>query len=117
MDSSTSRHASFNKGLLALLFTGIVGAPIMWLSALQTGYTLSYQACDERNTSWVGIPTFATVGIVAVITIACWFGHRRAANDRLPMPMLGQVAVSLASLMVIVLIASALAPVMLKPCD
>ena len=117
MDSSTSRHGSFNKGLLALLFAGIAGAPILWLSALQAGYTLSYQACDERNTNWVGVPTFATAGIIAVITIACWIGHRRAANDRLPMPMLGQLAVGLAALMVIVMIASSLAPVMLYPCD
>lgn len=117
MHSSTSRHASYNKGLLALLFTGIAGAPIIWLAALQTGYTLSYQACDERNTSWVGVPTFTTVGIVAIITVACWLGHRRAASDRLPMPFLGQLAVGLAALMVIVMIASSLAPVMLYPCD
>ena len=117
MDSSTSRHASFNKGLLALLFTGIAGAPILWLTALQTGYSLAYQACDERSTTWVGAPTFAITGVIAVIAIASWLGHRRAANDRLPIPFLGQLAVGLAVLMVVVMIASSLAPVMLKPCD
>ncbi len=117
MDSSTSRHASFNKRLLALLFTGIVGAPVLWLAALQAGYTLAYQACDERSTSWVGVPTFTVAGLIAVIAIACSTGHRRAANDRMPMPFLGELAVGLAGLMVIVMIASALAPVMLQPCD
>ena len=117
MHSSTSRHGSFNKGLLALLFTGIAGAPILWLTALQTGYTLAYQACDERSTTWVAAPTFAIAGIIAVIAIACWLGHRRAANDKTPLPFLGELAVGLAVLMVIVMIASSLAPVMLQPCD
>ena len=117
MPSSTSRHASFSKGLLALLFTGIVGAPIMWLTALQTGYTLAYQACDERSTSWVGAPTFTITGVVAIIAIASWLGHRRAASDRLPLPLLGELALGIAVLMVIVMIASSLAPLMLQACD
>ena len=117
MPSSTSRHASFNHGLLAVLFLGIVGAPVLWLSALQTGYTLAYQACDERSTSWVGVPTFAVLGVIAVIAIVSWLAHRRAQGDRKPMPLLGEMAIGLASLMVIVMIASALAPVMLQPCD
>ena len=117
MESSTSRHASFNRALLAVLFTGIVGAPLLWLTALQTGYTLSYQACDERSTSWVSVPTFASVAVVAGITVACWLAHRRAVSDRLPVPLLGDLAIGIAALMVIVLVASAIAPVMLLPCD
>ena len=117
MRSSISRHASFSRGLLALLFTGIVGAPILWLTALQTGYTLAYQACDERSTRWVGVPTFAALAIIALIAAVSWRAHRRAQRDRLPMPLLGELAVGLAALMVIVMIASALAPVMLQPCD
>jgi hypothetical protein len=103
--------------LLALLFTGIVGAPVVWLAALQAGYTLAYQACDARSTSWVSVPTFATLGVVALIAAACWVGYRRAQRDRLPMPFLGELAVGLAALMVIVMIASAIAPIMLQPCD
>lgn len=117
MRSSTSPHASFSRGLLALLFTGIAGAPILWLMALQTGYTLAYQACDARSTRWVGVPTFAALGIVAGVALTCWFAHRRARRERLPMPLLGEMAVGIAVLMVIVMVASALAPVMLRPCD
>ena len=117
MRSSTSRHASFNRGLLALLFTGIVGAPILWLTALQTGYTLAYQACDARSTSWVGVPAFAALGVVAGVALTCWFAQRRAERERLPVPLLGAMAVGIAVLMVIVMAASVLAPVMLRPCD
>jgi hypothetical protein len=117
MPSSTSRHASFDRWLLAALFTGIIGAPVVWLAALQTGYTLAYQACDERSTSWVSVPTFAAVALTTVIAAASWAAHQRARRDRVPMPLLGEVAVGVAVLMVIVLIASAIAPVMLYPCD
>jgi hypothetical protein len=117
MRSSTSPHGSFNHGLIALLFTGVVGAPLIWLAALQTGYTLAYQACDERSKSWVLVPTVGAIAIVAVITLVCTSAYRRARGDRLPMPLLGWMAVAMASLMVIVLIASAIAPIMLQPCD
>jgi hypothetical protein len=117
MRSSTSHHASFDRRLLALLFTGIVGAPLLWLAALQTGYTLAYHACDARTTSWVGVPTFIMLGIVTTVAVTSWFAHRRAQRDRVPLPLLGEVAVGVGALMVIVMVASALAPVMLRPCD
>lgn len=117
MDSSTSRHASFDRGLLAVLFVGIAGAPLLWLAALQTGYTLAYQACDERSTSWVIVPTFATLAIVAIIALISLRAARRARRDRLPMPLMGWLALGMSSLMLIALIASSIAPVILHACD
>src|SRR5689334_9181810 len=112
MASSTSRHVSYSRGRLALLFTGIVGAPILWLAALQAGYTLSYQACDERSTRWVSVPTFAAFALAAAIAAVCAIVQRRAAADQLPMPLLAGLAVGVAVLMVVVLAASAIAPLM-----
>lgn len=117
MPSSTSRHASFNPWLLALLFAGIAGAPVLWLTALQTGYVLAYQACDTRSKSWVTVPTFAAIALLAGLSLVAWLAHRRAASDRLPLPALGWVSVGIAVLMVIVMIASAIAPVVLQACD
>jgi hypothetical protein len=100
-----------------MVFAGIIGAPVLWLAALQTGYTLSYQACDARSTSWVAVPTFSALAIVAGVAIVCAMAQQRARRDRRPLPLLGAIALGLAVLMTIVLIASALAPVMLHPCD
>lgn len=117
MRSSTSHHASFDRGLLALLFTGIVGAPLVWLTAMQAGYVLAYQACDERSTTWVVVPTLVSLAIVIVIAVACLRAHRRAREQRLPMPLLGWMSAAVAALMTIVMIASSIAPIMLNPCD
>lgn len=117
MVSSTSHHGSFDRRLLALLFTGIIGAPLVWLIAIQTGYTNAYQACDERSNSWVTIPTFTALAIVVAIAVACALAYRRARADRLPMPLLGWMALAMSALMTIVLIASSIAPIMLHPCD
>lgn len=117
MDSSTSRHGSFDRGLLALLFLGIAGAPLVWLATIQAGYTLAYQACDERSTAWVAIPTFTALALVALITLLCARAYRRASRERLPMPLMGWLAVGLSVLMTIALTASAIAPVVLYPCD
>jgi hypothetical protein len=117
MSSSTSRHGSFDPGLLTILFAGIVGAPLLWLTALQSGYVLAYQACDDRSTSWVIVPTFAFVVIVGVVAALSARGHRRAEGARTPMPFLGWVAVGTAGLMLVVMVATAITPLFMHPCD
>ena len=117
MPSSTSHHGSFDRGLLVLLFVGIVGAPLVWLTSIQAGYVLAYQACDQRSTAWVVVPTIASLGIVIGIAAACASAHRRAREQRLPMPLLGWMGAAIASLMIIVMIASSIAPIMLHSCD
>jgi cytochrome bd-type quinol oxidase subunit 2 len=117
MDSSTSRHGSFDRGLLAVVFTGIVATPLLWLATLQTGYVLAYQSCDSRSRTWVTTPVLAGLVVVAVIAVAAVGAHRRARKKRLPMPLLGWMAVSMSMLMVLVLAASTIAPFVLHPCD
>ncbi|MBY0497283.1 MAG: hypothetical protein K2Y23_24010 [Cyanobacteria bacterium] len=117
MSSSTSPHASFDPWLLAILFLGIIGAPLLWLIAEQTGYTLAYQACDARSTSWVIVPTVGVLAIVGLVTFVVFRGHRTASTGRLPLPLLGWLGVGMAVLMIVVMAASAIAPMMLSPCD
>lgn len=100
-----------------MLYAGIIGTPLLWLAAVQTGYVLAYQACDARSTAWVIVPTLAAIAMVTGLTLIAWRGHRRAQGGRLPLPILGVLAVGMASLMVIVMAASAIAPMMLNPCD
>jgi hypothetical protein len=117
MPSSTSRHASFDRWLLAVLYAGIIGTPLLWLMALQTGYVLAYQACDARSTLWVTAPTFGALALIAVLALIAARGRRRAEGGRLPLPLLGVLAVGMSVMMVIVMAASAIAPVVLHPCD
>ena len=117
MRSSTSDRASLNTRLLGWLLVGVLGAPILWLITEQTGYVLAYQACDDRSNSWVLVPTGAAILIVAGIALISARSHRRANEERIPMPFVGWLALGMASLMVVVLLASAIAPLILHPCD
>jgi hypothetical protein len=85
--------------------------------ALQTGYVLAYQACDDRSNSWVIVPTVAAIGLATVIAAVTIVAHRRAERERIPLPFVGWLATGMAWLMVLVLAASAIAPILLHPCD
>jgi hypothetical protein len=117
MPSSTSHHGSLNTRLLGWLLVGVIGAPALWLTALQTGYVLAYQACDDRSNSWVLVPTISAIAIAAVIALVSRRSQRRAREERMPLPFVGWLALGMASLTVIVLVASAIAPIILHPCD
>ena len=117
MHSSTSRHASFDHWLLAALYAGIIGTPLVWLMAIQTGYVLAYQACDARSTAWVIVPTVGAIAIVVALSLIALRAHRRAGGARLPLPLLGVIAIGISALMIVVMAASAIAPMALQPCD
>jgi predicted membrane-bound mannosyltransferase len=117
MRSSTSHRGSFDRRLLLLLFAGIAGAPLVWLTTMQTGYVLAYQTCDDRATSWVVVPTLTAIAILAALGVASIGVRRRAAAERQPMPLLGWLAVLMAATMIVVVAASAIGPLVLEPCD
>ena len=117
MPSSTSPRASFDRGLLVVLFAAITGAPLIWLTALQTGYVLAYQACDDRSRTWVVVPTMVALALVVGLAWLSMRSARRAAAERLPLPSLARVAIAMSVLMAVVLAASAIGPLMLHACD
>jgi hypothetical protein len=90
---------------------------MLWLIAEQVGYVLAYQACDDRSNSWVLVPTIAFVAIAALIALISARSHRRANEERIPLPFVGWIALGMASLMVLTLAASTIAPIILHPCD
>ena len=100
-----------------MAFAGLIGAPLIWLAALQTGYTLAYQACDSQSRYWVTVPTAIALVLTAGTVLIAFYGHRRAKQALPPQPLLAVLGIGLAVLMVIVLAASLIAPLMLKPCD
>ena len=100
-----------------MAFAGLIGAPLIWLAALQAGYVLAYQACDSQSRDWVTVPTLAAIAAAAGTLIVSLAATRRAKKTFEPQPLLAKLGVGLAGLMVIVLIASVIAPLMLRPCD
>ena len=117
MPSSTSHRASFDRGLLGWLFVGIAGAPLLWLLTMQTGYVLAYQACDDQSTTWVLVPTIGALVLMIGIVWLSVRSYRRAVLNRLPLPLLGQVAVAMSVLITLVLAASAIPSLILHACD
>jgi hypothetical protein len=100
-----------------MAFAGLIGAPFIWLTALQAGYTLAYQACDSQSRYWVTVPTaIALVSAAGTLGIA-FFATRRAGKSLEPQPFLAYLGFGLAGLMVVVLAASLIAPLVLRPCD
>lgn len=117
MPSSTSRHGWSDRRQRLLAFAGLLGAPLVWLAALQTGYVLAYQACDDRTTSWVIVPTAAAIGLAALITTIAIRAQRRATGQPEPQPLITRLGTGIALLMLIVLVASLIPTVILHPCD
>jgi hypothetical protein len=117
MRSSTSHHGLLNTRLFGTLMLGIVGAPLLWLITEETGYALAYQACDARSNSWVIVPTAAAIALAVVVGAITVGAQRRAERERIPLPFVGWLAIGMAWLMVLVLAASAIAPIILHPCD
>ncbi|HUQ89245.1 MAG TPA: hypothetical protein VM096_16920 [Vicinamibacterales bacterium] len=110
-------RGSHNLRLLAVFLAGLIGAPLIWLIVEETGYVLAYQACDDRSNSWVTVPTVAALVLALGLAAAALGGHRRSEREGMPMPFVGWLALGMTALMVIVLIATAIPPMILHPCD
>jgi hypothetical protein len=118
MDSSTWPRASSKRTRVAgLLIALVIIAPIVWLTMLEVGYVLAYQACADRTSAWIHKPNVA----FTVIAIACaaggWWLHGRWKNAPAPIGFLAGMALLVTGLIVIVVIASAIPPLILHPCD
>jgi hypothetical protein len=100
-----------------MAFTGLIGAPLIWLTTLQAGYVLAYQACDSQSRYWVTVPTAIALAATAGTLLISFFASRRARKLLEPQPLLAYLGLGLAAMMVIVLAASLIAPLLLRPCD
>ena len=117
MPSSTSRPGSFERRIRLIALLAIIGTPLLWLSAEQAGYVLAYQACDSESRSWVAIPTMAVTVVVAAMLAAIVLVERRSRGTNEPQPLLAWMGIGVAAMIVIVMLASTVAPLLLRPCD
>jgi hypothetical protein len=117
MRSSTSRPGSLNTRRLVVALVTLVGAPLIWLTALQSGYVLAYQACASRYMGWVMAPTLVAIALSLCVLAAGGLGLRGIRHERQPLAFLARLGFGMAGLMVVVLVTSAIAPAILQPCD
>lgn len=100
-----------------MAYAGLIGAPLIWLAALQTGYVLAYQACDSASRYWVTVPTAIALAAAAATLAVAFHGTRRAKASPEPQPFLAYIGFGMAAMIVLVMIASLIGPLVLRPCD
>ena len=117
MASSTSPHAFSDRRLTALVIGVLVAAPLLVLLLLQANYVLAYQACADRSNIWLNVPSVAALLASVIVVALAWAGSVRATDARAPLPTLAMIALLLAVLSLLLVIALALPPLVLHPCD
>jgi hypothetical protein len=116
MASSTLPPASSDRWRLIALWVAVIGGPLVALMLLQTNYVLAYPSCGERSdTMLMGVGGGAIV-LAAALTIAAWRGRRRA-DDPPARAFLGTLGVLMSLGFLIVVMAMAVPPLILHPCD
>jgi hypothetical protein len=132
MPSSTSRpgfrSAGERRQALAL-WTGTLAGPLVWLTLLQTNYTLSYVACETRQTWFLHLAI--AIGAFAVGAAGLWgwrAGHAASSGEISTAPVseatrqarIGWMAVLAAltsAFFIVVIIAMSIPVVVLKTCQ
>ena len=76
MPSSISPPTSSNRRRGAVLWAGVVGAPVLWLALLQTNYVLAYPACAERTNAWLHSVTAAAMALMVLVAIGAVYVWR-----------------------------------------
>jgi hypothetical protein len=129
MESSTSSHASFDRGRrVAALWAGLLAGPLVWAAQLQTNYVLSYVACEQRHTWMLHLSTALALLLIATAAFLAWRAapplgqdeHRasdvdRAAVLRARFMALGGLA--LCAWFALVVVATEIPALVLHPCS
>lgn len=72
MPSSTSRPATSSPRLLATLWLGVLGPPLIYLFDLQASYTLANRACNSGSHMLYALTTLVAALLVAGIGLVSW---------------------------------------------
>jgi len=107
------------RGLLAGVFTG----PIAWFVQLQANYALVPWACSRGHRSVLVLVTLVAAGVTVVGGMTAWKswpGPDRLTGEPQGIEgarLLSLLGVVLSASFVLVLIAFAVPPIVLRPCD
>jgi hypothetical protein len=116
MGSSTWRPASSDRRRLTVLWTAILGGPLTWLILLQTDYALAYPACADRSNVWLLVPAGIAIVAAVILAAASWRWYRRP-DDPPARALLGAVGVAMSVGFLVLILATAIPPLILHPCD
>jgi hypothetical protein len=119
------------------LTTLVLAGPLLWLTLLQVNYVLAYPTCAERSNAWI----YFASAIATVVTLSVLYAARSSWHKEPPELRAGEAslfeqrepdgrdpatasrfflalfAVLMAVLFMIVVIGTAVPPVILHPCD
>jgi hypothetical protein len=137
MQSSISPRASSNRRRGFVLWSAVIGPAVVWLMLLQTNYVLAYPTCAARSNAWLHLAS--AVGLALVLTLVAtaqvvWRmdrarldGGPEDADEQRDPPganpsiasrrFLSLVAVFMSVLFLVLVIGTALPPLVLHPCD
>jgi len=112
---------------LAALWTGVLAGPLVWAALLETNYTLSYVACEQRHSWMLYLSTGIAVLLIALAALTSWRAAPPMGDDAEPSIDPRETAVVRARFMVIgglalcawftlVILATAIPTVILHPC-
>ena len=93
----------------------LIGAPVVWLLLLQTNYVLTYAACAARSSRWLHAASAVAVVAAAALAALAWLRRRGPGGGT--DSFLADVALLITLLFAIVVIATAVPPLALHPCD
>jgi heme/copper-type cytochrome/quinol oxidase subunit 2 len=72
MPSSTSRPATSSPRVLAALWLGVLGPPLIYLFDLQASFTLANRACSSGSHTLYALTTLVAALLVALIGMLSW---------------------------------------------
>jgi hypothetical protein len=106
------RHGSSSRSGTSIAI--VVGAPLLWLLMLETGYVLSHWSCGS-GVKW---PLHAVTGGTAVLLSGVlWMMPRRSGPDGdSAHSFLATLALWMTIGFIVVVVASAIQPLIIQPC-
>ena len=128
MPSSTLDRGSLDWGRrLLALWIGVLAGPLAWAALLQTNYSLSYVACEQRHTWMLHLAAAVALGLIALAAFISWRAAPPLGEHELPSLDPKETAMLRARFMVIgglslcaffalVILATEIPAVVLPPC-
>ena len=129
MQSSTLDRGSLDWGRrLLALWIGVLAGPVVWAALLQTNYTLSYVACEQRHKWMLHLATGVALGLIALAAYISWRAEPPLGEHELPSLDPAEISLLRARFMVmgglglcaffaLVIIATEIPALVLNPCS
>src|SRR3954447_1491349 len=129
MRSSTLDRASLDSPpRLAARWAGVLAGPLVWATLLETNYSLSYVACEQRHKWMLHLATVAAVGLIALAAFSSWRAAPPLGHHELPSidpdetalyraRFMAMGGLALCAFFIVVVLATEIPALVLNPCS